>query len=66
MMICVDDKQLAWQPGMTLALLLADLQEAQHIAVVRLNRKLVSRPNFADTPIPDGAVIELIPLVAGG
>lgn len=65
-MVTVDGKQIEWQAGMTLTRLLDALKENQHVAVVRLDGKLVSLPNFADTTVPDGAVIEVIPLVAGG
>jgi len=33
---------------------------------VRINGKLVSRPNFGETPVPDQARINLIPMIAGG
>lgn len=65
-MIQVDDKPLPWQDTLTVASLLATLEDVEFCAVVRLNGRLVSSPDFAKTPIPDNAEIQLLPLVAGG
>jgi thiamine biosynthesis protein ThiS len=65
-MILVGDKQMIRQPGMTLAQVMETLEDGQLYAVVRLNGKLVSRPDFNSTPVPDGAEILLLPLIAGG
>ena len=65
-MILVGDKEMIWQPGMTLAQVMETLEDGQLYAVVRLNGKPVSKPNFAGTPVPDGAEILLLPLIAGG
>ena len=51
---------------MTIASLLATLPNVEFCSVVRLNGKLVSSPQFAETKVPDGAEIQLLPLVAGG
>jgi thiamine biosynthesis protein ThiS len=65
-MILVGDKEMIWQPGMTLAQVMESLEEGQLYAVVRLNGKVVSRPAFDNTQVPDGAEILLLPLIAGG
>lgn len=65
-MIEVDEKPLPWNEGMTLASLLAELENTKFCSVVRLNGKLVSSPKFAETQVPDGSRIQLLPLVAGG
>ncbi len=65
-MITVDDRHMEWQPGMTLAQLLASLEDGHIYAVVRLNGRLVSRPYFAVTEVPDEATIEPLPMIAGG
>jgi thiamine biosynthesis protein ThiS len=65
-MITVDEQLMTWREGMTLADLLAPMEDGDHCAVVKLNDRLVSRPDFATTAIPDKARIRLIPLVAGG
>lgn len=65
-MITVADRPIAWQPGMTLDQVLASLEDGHLYAVVRLNGRLISRPCFADTQVPDQAVIEPLPMIAGG
>ncbi len=65
-MITVDGKKLAWEPEMTVAKLLEQVEKPEQYAVIRLNGKLVSRPNFKGTPVPAGAEVVLIPMIAGG
>lgn len=64
--IQVDEKPVQWHKGMTIAALLEQMADVRFCSVVRLNGKLVSSPKFADTLIPKDAVIQLLPLVAGG
>lgn len=65
-MVYIDEQPFAWRPGMTLAEIV-DLVDEQHFfAVVRLNGKLVARPSFSSTPVPDGSQVVLIPMIAGG
>lgn len=65
-MILVDDSHFPWHEGLTVADLLKDIPDAHQYAVVRLNGRYVSRPDFEKTAIPDNARIFLIPLIAGG
>jgi len=65
-MITVDEKQMQWSEGMTIASLLKTLDNVKFCSVVRLNGRLVSSPKFHQTPIPDNSNIQLLPLVAGG
>ena len=65
-MIKVGDKQVPWHKGMTIATLLAEIGDSSFCAVVRLNGKLVSRPNFETTLVPDNAEVILLPMIAGG
>ena len=65
-MIIVNDKQFAWHEGMTVADLLQEIPDAHHYAVVKMNERYVSRPNFDTCRIPDQAKIYLIPMIAGG
>ena len=51
---------------MTVADLLAKVRDAHHYAVVKVDGRYVSRPNFDSYPIPDQAEIYLIPMIAGG
>lgn len=65
-MIQVDEKPVQWYQGMTIADILEQMEDVRFCSVVRLNGRLVSSPKFADTLIPKDAVIQLLPLVAGG
>ena len=65
-MIEVDGHARSWQKDLSLAELMSQVDPKGEIAVVRMNNRLVSRPNYTITAGPDGAVIHLIPMVAGG
>ncbi len=65
-MIEVDETMMEWSEGMTISSLLKSLGDTEYCAVVRLNGKLVSSPNFVDSLIPDNSKLQLLPLVAGG
>lgn len=65
-MVTVGDRELPWQEGLTVATLLARLEDGHIYAVVKLDGRLVSRPHFNITPVPDGARVTLIPMIAGG
>lgn len=65
-MITVGEEKIPWQEGMTVARVLAERNDGHFYAVVRVNGKLISRPNFEKTPVPDQAEIILIPMIAGG
>ncbi len=65
-MITIDGKQYPWHPDMAVEQLLAYIDKPEQYAVIRLNGKLVSRPVFKDTQVPDDAEVVLIPMIAGG
>ena len=65
-MVTVDGQARCWQEGLTVASLLAQLDDGHIYAVVKLDGKLVSRPHFKTTPVPDGTRVRLIPMIAGG
>lgn len=65
-MVFIGDLAVSWQSGLTVADVLARLPDGEHYAVVKLDGKLVSRPNFTTTPVSDGARITPIPMIAGG
>ena len=65
-MITVDGVKLPWRKNLTVSQLLAERDDDYDYAVVRMNRQIISRPNFNITLIPDQAEITLIPMVAGG
>ena len=65
-MIQVAGKPHPWHDGMTVSDLLEELNDSHPYAVVRINEKYISRPNFEQTTIPDDAEVFLIPMIAGG
>ena len=50
----------------TMAELLARLELDPRAVVVELNRRIVRRPELADTPLRDGDAVELVHFVGGG
>ena len=65
-MITVGDEKVPWTAGMTVAEAMAAAADDHPYAVVRLNGRLISRPNFDKTPVADASEIVPIPMVAGG
>lgn len=65
-MIKVKGKDFPWREGMSVADLLKELNDVYPYAVVRINNKQVSQPDFDRTLIPDNAEIFLVPMIAGG
>ena len=65
-MVYLGEQKITWQAGMTVATLLDSLEDGHIYAVVKLNGRLVSRPHFNATPVPDGARVTPIPMIAGG
>ena len=65
-MITVSGDSHPWREGMTIIDLLEELSDPYSYAVVRINDKYVSKPNFDKTLIPDESEIFLIPMIAGG
>ncbi|MGB5986847.1 MAG: MoaD/ThiS family protein [Desulfobacterales bacterium] len=65
-MIRVGDRRVEWHDQMTVSSLLSALGETYEYAVVRIDDRVVSRPNFDHTFVPDESQVYLIPLVAGG
>ena len=65
-MIKVSDKKVNWHEGMTITDLLNQIDDSHTYAVVRINDRYVSQPNFDKTTIPDNSEVFLIPMIAGG
>ena len=65
-MIEVNDQKIAWREGMTITDLLDEIGDSHPYAVVRVDEKYVSRPNFDKTTIPENAKVFLIPMIVGG
>ncbi len=65
-MIYFDDLEIPWHEGLTVAGLLEKVDDGYNHVVVKVNGRPVSRPHFDATPVPDGARIIPIPMIAGG
>jgi thiamine biosynthesis protein ThiS len=65
-MITVGEEKIPWKKGMTVSQALEASSDDYTYAVVRVNQKVVSRPNFEKTPVPDHCQIILIPMISGG
>jgi sulfur carrier protein ThiS len=64
--IRVDGKTVSWHDGMTVSDLLMVLADPYPYAVVRINGRYVSKPDFDRIRIPDDAEVRCIPLISGG
>jgi len=64
--ITLDGEQMPWKSGMTISFLLQEIADDHSYAVIKINGRYVSRPNFDTHVIPDNAEIFLIPMIAGG
>jgi thiamine biosynthesis protein ThiS len=64
--IALDGEEMPWHDGMTVSDLLKAVSDAHHYAVIKVNGRYVSRPDFDSYVIPDDAHIVLIPMIAGG
>ena len=66
MMVRVDGRELGWHEGMTVADLLRELADTYPYAVVRIDGRVITAPDFDTAPVPDNAEISLVHLIAGG
>jgi sulfur carrier protein len=65
-MITVNAEPLEYTPGMTVADILRIKNFIFRMLVVQVNGKIVKRPDYATTTIPDGADVQVIHLISGG
>jgi len=65
-MVRVGGRELFWRERMTVADLLKELGDPYPYAVVRIGNRLISRPDFDETTVPDDVEVFLIPSIAGG
>lgn len=66
-MICVNNQyEVEWRPGMTVQDLLDELKFTFRMIAVKVNGKVVLRPDYATTPVPDGAEVQALHLISGG
>ena len=65
-MVRVGDREVFWRDGMTVADLLSESGDSYPYAAVRFNGRLVARPEFDRTSVPDNCEVFALPLIAGG
>jgi len=65
-MVKASGHTVVWHEGMTITDLLSEIKDSHPYAVVRINDRYVSRPNFDKTTIPDNSEVFLIPMIVGG
>jgi sulfur carrier protein len=65
-MITAKGKRLDWHPGLTVRGVLDTLGYNYPSVLVRVNGAIVRRKVWDSTAVPDGAEIEVRPIVAGG
>ena len=54
------------QPGMTVQVLLDELKFTFRMIAVKVDGEVVLRPDYATTPVPDGAEVQALHLISGG
>jgi thiamine biosynthesis protein ThiS len=65
-MITVNGDRHPWHAGMTVRDLLAEKGFTFPLLITRIDGRLVPRDRYDDTPIPDGATVDVIHLMSGG
>ena len=66
-MICVNQRdRIDWEPGMTVADLLALMRYTFPHIVVKVNADTIAPEDYPTHPIPDQADVRVIHLIAGG
>jgi sulfur carrier protein len=66
-MIRVNDQyEVEWRPGITVQDLLDELKFTFRMIVVKVDGKVVLRPDYVATPVPDGAEVQALHLIGGG
>jgi sulfur carrier protein ThiS len=66
-MVRVGDRlEISGFEGMTVGDLVDRVPGGHACPAVRVNGRIVARPNFHRTPVPDGARVHHVPMIAGG
>ncbi len=64
--ITVNGRTVPWEEGMTVKRILEVMNYTFRMLVIKVNGRLVKRKDYASTPVPPGADVKVIHLVAGG
>jgi thiamine biosynthesis protein ThiS len=65
-MILVNGDPMPWSPGLTVAEILRLRKFIFPMLIVQVNGKLVKRPAYAQTEVPDSADVQVIHMMSGG
>ncbi len=65
-MIRVNGEDLDWSDGMTVRDVLRLLDYRFPLLITRIDGRLISRPDYDTTEVPDGAIMDVIHLMSGG
>ena len=65
-MIRVNGKSTSFAPGTTMQQIIDQLNYDFPLLFVRVNRQVVRKAEWGRYPVPDGAEVEINPIVAGG
>ena len=65
-MITAKGRELSWHEGMTVKDVLEALGYAFPLVMVRVNGEVVKKSRWTEFTVPDGASIDVQPVVAGG
>lgn len=65
-MITVKGRQIDWHPGLTIPELLETLGYKSRLVLVRIDGQVIRKQGWDNFIIPDGAQVDIRPLMAGG
>ena len=65
-MVRVEGREFHWREGMTVADLLEELGDPYPYAAVRIRGRVISKPDFQKTVVPNDSEVFLLPLISGG
>ena len=65
-MITINEDSAPWTPGMTVRDVLTLKNFRFPLLVITLNDAHVAPKDYATTPVPDGAVVNVLHLMSGG
>lgn len=64
--VCLNGKDRQVDAGHSVRSLIESLELHPSLVVVELNKEILARDAYADTPVQDGDTIELVHFVGGG
>ncbi len=65
-MITIKGEKIPWFDGITILQILRKTKLENKFAVIRLNGRLISKPDFESTTVDDNSNIVPLPMISGG